>query len=335
MALGAVAFGLVGIAGFVGAARQGWLKPDEAALRTRYGLPASRHVTIAGRTLHYVDEGQGPVVILVHGSFASLRMWDDWAAALRDRYRVIRFDRPRMGLSAPGADGRSDGESDARVIAALADRLKLDRFALVGTSSSGEGVARFAATHPRQVSVVILANTAAGPIAPQPPHFPPWFKAVLAVDPWLGGWHSRLFWRGVLEANFADPGKVTPALVAEWTDLNNLPQGAPLVRTPGGPPPFAGTPADLAAIRAPALVLWSDRDPEVPLETHGRLTLARLGSTAKRLEVVRGCGHMLPLECGPASAAAARAFLDATLTVDRIDPAARSPARPLPLSSAR
>lgn len=333
-ALAAAAFLVATAAAFVGAARAGWLKPDEATLRARYALSGSRFATVAGQPLHYVDEGQGPAVILVHGSFASLRMWNAWAAALRDRYRVIRFDRPRMGLSAPSPDGRSDGETDARVIGALADRLGLDRFALVGTSSSGEGVAHYAATHPGRVSAVILANVAAGPIRPAPPHFPAWFRAVLAVDPWLGGWHPRLFWRGILEQNYADPARVTPALVREWTELNNLPQGAPRVPAPGGRPPFAGTPADLAAIRAPALVLWSDRDPEVPLETHGRMTLARLGSLAKQLRVVPGCGHMLPLECGPASGTEARTFLDGVLTAHRIDAPHRATASVPPVSSA-
>ena len=325
---------LAGAAAFVGAARAGWLRPDAAALRARYGLPASRFETIAGQPLHYVDEGHGPAVILVHGSFASLRMWDAWAAALTPRYRVIRFDRPRMGLSAPSPDGRTDGAAEARVIGALADRLGLARFALVGTSSSGEGVAHYAARHPERVSALILANVAAEPIKPAPPHFPAWSRAVLLVDPWLGGWHPRLFWRGILEQNFADPARVTPALVREWTDLNNLPQGAPRRSAPDGRPPFTGTPADLGAIRAPALVLWSDRDPEVPLATHGRMTLDRLGSAEKRLFVVADCGHMMPLECGPASARAAAGFLDGVLTASRIERAAALPAGAARLSSA-
>ncbi|MBC2669885.1 alpha/beta fold hydrolase [Novosphingobium piscinae] len=326
---------LVGAAGFVGTARSGLLKPDTAAMRARYGLPGSRYETIAGQPLHYVDEGQGPAVILVHGSFGSLRMWNDWAAALQGRYRVIRFDRPRMGLSAPPPPGQSGADAEVRLIGALADRLGISRFALVGTSSAGESVARFAARRPERVSAVILANIAAGPIRPAPPHFPAWFKALLIVDPLFGGWHPRAFWRGILDQNYADPRRISPALVQEWTDLNNLPQGSPPGFVRGGPPPFAGTPADLAATRAPALVLWSDRDPEVPLATHGRMTLARLGSATKRLEVVPDCGHMMPLECGPASARRAAAFLDAVLTADRIDPRGPAPADPAQLSSPR
>jgi pimeloyl-ACP methyl ester carboxylesterase len=315
LALGAVLLAAAGAGGMVAVARSGLLKPDVATMRARYGLPNSRYATIAGQSVHYVDEGQGPAVVLVHGSYASLRMWDQWAAALKGRYRVIRFDRPRMGLSGPSPDGRTDGVAEAQFIAAFADTLKLDRFAIVGTSSSGESVAHYAATHPDRISAIILANVAAGPMSPGPNHFTAWDRLVLAVDPWFDGWHPQAFWRGILRENYADPGKVTPALVREWTALNNQFQGAAHAPRPGGGPPFAGTPADLAAIHAPALALWSDSDPELPLEIHGRLTLQTLASTDKQLQVVAHCGHMMPLECGGESARLAASFLDHHLLI--------------------
>jgi pimeloyl-ACP methyl ester carboxylesterase len=310
VAIAAIALAAVGAGSFVLAARTGYLKPDRADLQQRYAIPASRFETVGGQPLHYAVEGKGPAVVLVHGSFASLRMWDSWAKALSKRYTVVRFDRPLMGLSGPSPSSRYDGDTDAAVILALADRLKLGRFALVGTSSSGEGVAHFAATHPDRVSAVILANIAAKPLTMGPTEFPFTFRMALKVDPWLGGWHPRLFWRGILEQNFADQRQVTPELVREWTDLNNLAQGERRLPRPADKPSFSGTPADLAAIRAPALVLWSDKDPEVPLETHGRDALATLGSADKTLTVVGNCGHMMPLECPGPSAAKALEFLD-------------------------
>lgn len=285
------------------------VKRSEADLRRRYALPNSRFVNVAGQPLHYVDEGRGSPIVLVHGSLDSLRSWDVWAAALSRRHRVIRFDRPFSGLSGPSPDGRVDGPAEARLIGQLADHFKLGRFAIVGTSSSGEGVAHFAATHPDRVSALILANIAAYPFKPDPARLPAAFKAVSAADAKLGGWHMPALWRGVLEMNYADPAKVTPALVDRWTDLNNRLQGVPRAPRPDGKPFFADTPADLAAIRAPTLLLWSDRDPETPVESHGRDALRMLGSTDKSLVVISGCGHMMPHECGAPSVAAASAFL--------------------------
>jgi pimeloyl-ACP methyl ester carboxylesterase len=308
--LGLVLLALLGVGLFIMAVRGGWLRPDEAEMRQRYALPASRFETIGAQALHVVDEGSGPPVILVHGSFASLRMWQAWADALKGHYRVIRFDRPGMGLSGPNPQGRYDGDAEAELIGKLADHLKLGRFVLVGTSSSGEGVAHYAALHPDRISAVVLANIAAGPLAPAAPHYGPWFRTVLAVEPWLGGWHTQALWRGVLENNFADRALVTPALVREWTDLNNRAQGWPRSPRPGGAKSFAGTPADLAAITAPALVLWSDKDPEVPLERDGKRTMELLGSSDKSLTVIANCGHMMPQECGPDSARHVLSFLN-------------------------
>lgn len=302
--------------GLLVAARNGWLTPDEASLRARYALPTSRFVTIDGQSIHYVDEGHGPPVMLVHGSFASLRMWDVWADALKDRYRVVRFDRPSMGLDGADPQGRGGPEREADLIGRLATQRGLGRFVLVATSSGGEAAAAFAAAHPERVLGVILANIAAGPLAFRPAHYPVSFRVALAIDPYLAGWHTTMFWRGVLSANYADPAKVTPQLVREWTDLNNRAQFFPRQPRPVGYVPFARTPADLAAIRAPTLLLWSDSDPEVPLESDGRSALQRLGSADKRLVVIPHCGHMMPLECGPQSVAVARAFLDHVSTQD-------------------
>jgi pimeloyl-ACP methyl ester carboxylesterase len=295
---------------FMLAARQGWMTSDDAIMQQRYRLPNSRFALIDGQSIHYVDEGKGPAILLVHGSFASLRMWDAWATALRSRYRVIRFDRPPMGLSGREHGGRYDAKREAAIIGKLAERLGVARFVLVATSSGGESAAAFAAAHPDLVTGVIFANIAAGPIAFHPTDYPLSFRAALWVDPWLGGWHLPGFWRGILRANYADPRKVTPALVREWTDLNNRAQFYQRAPRPAGTMPFAGTPTDLKAIRSPALLLWSDHDPEVPLEVDGRKALALLGSMDKQLAVIPRCGHMMPLECGPMSAAVARRFLD-------------------------
>jgi pimeloyl-ACP methyl ester carboxylesterase len=302
----ALVVALVGAGAYIGAARAGWLRPDEAAMRARYGLPASRYITVGAQALHVVDEGQGPVVVLVHGSYASLRMWDAWADALKGHYRVIRFDRPGMGLSGPNPQGRYDGDTEADLIGALAQQMHLPPFVLAGTSSSGEGVAHFAASHPQALRGVVLANIAAGPLKPDP-HFTPWFKAVLAFDGMLGGHHIPAFWGGILRMNYADPALVSPDLIQQWTDLNNRAQGWPRQRPTK--PFFSGTPADLAAIRVPALALWSDGDPEVPLAKDGQQTLRLLGSPDKALAVVEHCGHMLAVECGARSVVPVQQFL--------------------------
>jgi pimeloyl-ACP methyl ester carboxylesterase len=302
---------LVAIIVFVAGARSGWWTPDDQSLRARYALPESEFVDIDGQSIHVVDEGQGPLILLVHGSFGSLRMWESWAERLRAKYRVIRFDRPPMGLSGASPTGDYGTEREMRVIGALADRAGAERFVLVGTSSAGVSVAGYAAAHPGRVQGLVLSNIAAGRFATDRSHLGAWFKAVLWVDSHLGGWHPQALWREVLRNNFHDPARVTESLVEEWTDLNNRAQRMP--RAAGGESPVAAldrTPRDLPLIQAPTLVLWSDHDHELPRETVGRKVLDLLGSPDKSLAVVERCGHMMPLECGDRAIDQALPFLE-------------------------
>lgn len=54
--------------------------------------------------VHLRDEGPhddpNPLVLL-QGSGSSLHAWEDWASALKDRRRVIRYDMARFGLTGP------------------------------------------------------------------------------------------------------------------------------------------------------------------------------------------------------------------------------------------
>ncbi len=293
------------------AARQGLLTADDAALRARYALPQSRFVTLDGQHIHYVDEGSGPVVLLLHGSYGSLRVWEDWARILRADYRVVRFDRPPMGLSSPAAQSpTSPGTADMQLIDALTAKLGIERFFLVGTSSAGLPAAAYAASHPERVAGVVLANIAVDAIKPAATHLPLELRIGLQISRWLGGWRPEFVWRLVLQRNLYDQTQVTPQLVREWTDLNNRAIRLP---KPGYSPSgamFARTREDLPKLRAPTLLLWSADDHEFPVDTTARRGLAAVGAADKSLVVVERCGHMMPIDCGSRSARAAKATLD-------------------------
>ncbi|KAF0677462.1 alpha/beta fold hydrolase [Profundibacterium mesophilum] len=71
----------------------------EAAAEAAYPSEG-RFVEVAGRRVHYVQEGRGPDLVLIHGASGSTR---DFTAGfmerLTDRYRVTAFDRPGLGYS--------------------------------------------------------------------------------------------------------------------------------------------------------------------------------------------------------------------------------------------
>jgi pimeloyl-ACP methyl ester carboxylesterase len=301
----------LGLGAFAFAVRAGVLAPSEAELRAKYMLPTSKIVEIDGEPIHYSDEGQGEAVVLVHGTFGSLRMWNDWVEALGGRYRVVRFDRPPYGLSGPDPKGRYGADREVEIIAGLADKLGLEKFFLVATSSGGQSVTQYAAEHPDRIRGLVVSNIAVKPMAADPNRNTWMVRQSRKVSPFLKGWHPKMEWRAVLERNMVNHDKVTDALVAEYQDLNNRPASY-LAAQARGPhvPPRERTPGDLARITAPALVLWSENDSERPPKPVAEDAMSFLGSQDKSLVIIPRCEHMMPLDCGPASAAAAVAFID-------------------------
>ena len=88
-------------------------------LEAKYANNASRFMNIDGVRIHYRDEGEGPAIVLVHAHFASLLGWEPWVEALKDDYRVIRFDMTSHGLT--GTDPSGDYSVERTVD--LADRF--------------------------------------------------------------------------------------------------------------------------------------------------------------------------------------------------------------------
>lgn len=96
--VGLVSFGVVFFIGTV--AFGGRLSLED--LRAEHATADSAFTSLGGIDIHLVEEGAGPLIVLVHGHKNSLRIWDAWADTLRSDYRVVRFDMPWYGLSAAG-----------------------------------------------------------------------------------------------------------------------------------------------------------------------------------------------------------------------------------------
>lgn len=301
----------------LGSAGQAATLSGDEALRARYSVPASRFVEIDGSPIHYADEGRGPAIVLIHGSYASLRQWNGWVAALRRHYRVVRFDTAPSGLSGPSPDADYGAERNLRILEALRERLGVERFLLVATSSGAITGAAYAALHPEHLTGLILSDAAAGPLYVDRSKFPPALQRAVAADARHKGFHEPEFWKQILLHNVEDKRKVTPALVREWTALNDR-----ALRMPPSPPDkprvsLDRAPDDLARITAPTLLLWGAQDNETTVAEHGRKALKLLPARDKALIVVPRCGHMLPIDCGDRALASAMPFIRRVAKADR------------------
>ena len=117
--------------------------------------PDGKFVDVDGARLHYVDIGEGPAIVMVHGLGGQLR---NFSYALTERLpgrRLILIDRPRSGYSTVGA-GEPGLKAQADYIAQGIDALGLKRPLLVGHSLGGAISLSLALDHPGLVSGLAL-----------------------------------------------------------------------------------------------------------------------------------------------------------------------------------
>ena len=284
---------------------------DVATLRAKYGTPPSQFVEVMpGLTVHLRDEGPrgAPVLMLLHGSNASLLDWQPWVDRLKGRYRIVRFDLPAHGLT--GADPHNDYSTaaSARIVKAVADRLGVGRFALAGNSMGGGIAARFAVTYPARLSGLILVDAGGQPrsgkrdvpLAFQIADTPVLRDLVAGVTPrWLVA-------DGVRGA-VAVKSVVTDATIDRYWELLRYPgnRAATLQRFQQGY--GSVSPGELAAVATPTLILWGREDRFIPVASAAYFAKYLPHS---RTVIYDGVGHLPMQEAPDASAAEVARFVD-------------------------
>jgi 3-oxoadipate enol-lactonase len=243
------------------------------------GVPAANHAfSIAGAILrekgllppeantlprlHWLREGQGPVVVLSHALGCDLNMWDGVAAVLKRRFTVLRYDHRGHGQSAaPAGPYTMDMLADdaAALIQAQADGGPVH---FVGLSMGGMTAQSLAARYPQLVKSITIANAAN--------HYNDAARAM---------WHARMatveaqgvgaIAEGAIQRWFtpefcADTAGGSAAVVADVRQRLEKMAAAPYVASCAA---VAGMDfrTSNAGIRCPALVIAGTRDEATPV----------------------------------------------------------------------
>jgi pimeloyl-ACP methyl ester carboxylesterase len=107
------------------------------------------------------DGGKGGVpVILVHGLGCDHTVWAEQLQHLRTSRRAVALDLRGYGRSDPDPKGDYSMEAFAADVAAVAERLGISRYVLVGHSMSGPVILACAAAHPDRVAGLLFDDPA-------------------------------------------------------------------------------------------------------------------------------------------------------------------------------
>jgi pimeloyl-ACP methyl ester carboxylesterase len=262
--------------------------------------PAGRFIDVDGARIHYVDEGAGPVLLLIHGLSGQLHNFThSLLAPLSQDFRVVILDRPGSGYSTRPAGTPAAVVAQARLISRFCEELGLDRPLVVGHSLGGAIALALAMNHPEHVGGLALV----APATQRPDRVPAPFDRMLIASPRL---------RRVIAWTVATPMSIRNS--ARTLEVLFGPEPVPpdfAVRGGGllslRPVSFYGASTDLVAshgdldvvppqyesLTMPVGVLFGTADRVLDPDVHGRAFAAQVAGA--ELELIEGGGHMIPV----------------------------------------
>jgi haloalkane dehalogenase len=188
-------------------------------------------ITLRHGEMHYVDEGSGPPILLVHGTPTNSYEYRHLIAALSKRFRCVAPDHLGFGQSSRPQSFAYTPEAHAAVLKEFVERLGLDDFTLVvhdfggpiglplvvGSGEWGVGSGELGVESGR-VSRVIIMNTWAWPIDDDP--------RMARGAKFIGGSVGALLYRYanaslrlIMPSAYGDRKKLTPEIHRRYLDV--------------------------------------------------------------------------------------------------------------------
>lgn len=264
----------------------------------RDNTPEGQFIEVDGVRLHYVERGEGPAVVLIHGNNV---WWRDFLASglidlLARNHRVIAFDRPGFGHSERPRDRLWTPSAQAGLIAAATRRLGVGPSAVVGHSMGSMVALAMALDHPEQVrSLVLLSGyyfpklrvdaLMAAPVAlPVLGDVMRYTVTALSARALLDGSVKQMFAPNDVPADFMTI--MAREMLVRPIQLRANAEDAAFMM-----PAASQLSERLDELQMPVTVIAGEKDPVVDVDAHSaRLHAALPGS---RLIIVPGVGHMV------------------------------------------
>ncbi len=263
--------------------------------------PTFLHTDVFGQTLHYLEAGTGPVVVLLHGLGADATQWTQTIPHLATHFRVIAPDQ--IGF------GRSDKPlipyrpmTLVEFLHEFLTVLGIEKATLVGNSLGGWTAALFAATYPDRVDKIVLVAPAG--ISPATWQGPPINRDLLALlNP-----STRTDFAKLLRLLLHNEAVLNDAFIHEhFTTKLRFGDGYTITQFLDAFERGADLLDDvLRGINAPTAVFWGREDELTPLAMSA-VFIERIPNTQG--VIFEQCGHLPQVDCPENFNKALRAFL--------------------------
>ena len=119
----------------------------------------SRFLDVDGHVLHYVDEGVGPTLLMLHGNPTWSFVWRKAIDGLRKDFRCVALDLPGFGLSTARPGYECLPEQHAAAVIEFVDKMELKSVTLVAQDWGGPIGLSAVESRPEIFNRLILSNT--------------------------------------------------------------------------------------------------------------------------------------------------------------------------------
>lgn len=250
-----------------------------------------RWIEVNGRPVHYVEQGEGPPVLLLHGFGGWSFSWRKNMGALAAAgYRAIAPDLLGYGFSDKSSPEHATLGAQVDLLRHLLPALGAAPAVVVGNSMGGEVALRLALRAPDLVRAVLIANATGHVRIELPDQVLRYLRlpgAVLVAGALV---RSRRFIGGrFVEPCYGDRARLEPGTVEGYCLPFQLP-GVPRLFLGLLPRfDFGADAGNYGRIRQPVLIIWGEADPWWPLDDARRFAAEIPGA---RLITYPGVGHL-------------------------------------------
>ncbi len=258
-----------------------------------------------GIKVHYMEQGKGDVLLLIHGYTSNLYSWNEVMPELSKKYRVIAVDLLGYGFTDKPKDATYNYRSFSDVIKKFLDKKGIRKLSIAGNSMGGGTAIRFALDHPAMVNKLILVDSSGVKFAHDP------MLLIMFGTPGLNNFIFSIINKSIMKKSlefccYYNNDAVTDERAYLYTFSFRTKGSFNSVTKTVMQNDFDGLEDKLGTLKAPTLIIWGEKDMLIPATTAGKFH--RLIPNSK-LTIIEKCGHMPQEEKPAVTIAAIEGFL--------------------------